>query len=99
MDFKIKFHPDAKKDYDNLDNSVKIKVVKLLKKLSTQPKLGKPLGNTNLSDLTGLFKLYVENKKYRIVYKIVDKELLILIIGIGKRDNNDIYNIVNKRNK
>lgn len=99
MDFKIKFHPEAKKEYDNLDNSVKIKVIKLFNKLKKEPELGKPLGNNNLTNLSGFYKLYVENKKYRIVYKILNNELQVFILGIGKRENNDIYKVVNNRIK
>ena len=42
-------------------------------------------------DLTGYRKLYVDRKKIRIVYKIVDQNILIQIIAIGKWEEMAAY--------
>ncbi|MGL4369752.1 MAG: type II toxin-antitoxin system RelE family toxin, partial [Spirochaetota bacterium] len=96
----IEFIPEAAKDYKELDGSVKKKVSKKLEELSLNPFLGEALGNKFNVNLSGFYKIYVENKKYRIVYRIIGEEIEIIEIwGIGKRDKEEIYKIIGKRFK
>lgn len=91
MKFKIIFHPDAAREISGLDNQQKLLVLKQIKKLSLTPATGKKLGNKQGLDLTGYRKMYADRKKIRIVYKIVEKKILVQIIAIGKRDNMKAY--------
>lgn len=91
MNYKIKLHPEAQKEFKELDKSVQIIILKQFKKITINPHIGQHLGNINNLNLTGYYKLYADNKKIRIVYKVENDNLLILIFGIGKRDNNKIY--------
>ncbi len=97
MSYKIVFHEEAVKDLDNLDNSLKIFVLMQIKKLSENPELGDYLGNKAGMNLTGFRKLYLLKKKLRIVYKIVESELVVFIIAISKRDIGEVYNIASER--
>ena len=46
------------------------------------------------------YKLYIVKKKYRIVYRIMVQHIEVVeIIGIGKRDKEEIYKLVAKRLK
>jgi len=89
--FKIIFHPDAAREIFVLDNRQKFLVLKQIKKLSLTPGNGKQLGNKQGLDLSGYRKMYADQKKIRIVYKIVEKKILVQIIAIGKRDNMKVY--------
>ncbi len=74
-------------DIPKLDKRIKEIIRRKIEKLIEEPYLGFPLrGN-----LAGFYKLKVSN--YRIVYKIQNDRLIILIIAIGKRDNNLVYEI------
>lgn len=66
-------------------------VLKQIKKISISPTLGKKLGSRKDLDLIGYRKRYVDRKKIRIVYKIVDQNILIQIIAIGKREEMAAY--------
>ncbi len=96
----IEFIPEAAKDYKELDGSIKKKVARKLEELSINPFIGEALGNKFNVNLSGFYKIYVENKKYRIVYRIIGEEIEIVEIwGIGKRDKEEIYKIIGKRLK
>ena len=97
MLYKIKFHPLAEKELLNLDGSVKKLVIKQITKLSNNPNYGEDLGNKHGFDLTGYKKIYVNNKKIRIIYKVENEKVLIEIIAIGKREDFEVYQDADKR--
>jgi mRNA interferase RelE/StbE len=100
MAYKIEFLPDAEKDFEALDGSIKEEAVKKIDSLTKNPFLGKPLGNKYGIDLTGFYKLYLAKKKYRIVYRLIGKYIEVIeIVGIGKRDEEEIYRLVARRLK
>ena len=99
MAYRIEFIPEAAEDYKALEEGVKAKVDKRLEQLSDNPFLGERLGNKFNIDLTGYYKIYVNAKKHRIVYRLVSPEdiEIIEIWGIGKRDKEEIYRTIGKR--
>ena len=100
MAYKTEFLPDAEKDFDSLDKSVRKEAIKKIDDLSNNPFTGKPLGNKLGINLTGFYKLYFAKKKYRIVYRLIGEHIEVIeIIGIGKRDKEKIYQLAAKRIK
>ena len=95
--YDFKFYEEAEKDLEKLNNSVKKLFVKKLTQIIKNPEIGKDLGNKNNLNLAGLKKVYFDNKRYRIVYEIREKEIIIHIIAIGKRDNMKVYKKANLR--
>jgi len=89
--YKIKFNELVDLDLSKLDNSVKIKVLKKLQKISENPEIWKNLWNKLGLNLSWYKKTYVDNKKIRIVYKIIDDKIEILIIAIWKREDKKVY--------
>jgi mRNA interferase RelE/StbE len=100
MAYKIEFLPDAAKDFDLLDKSLRKEAGKKIDTLSKNPFLGKPLGNKSGINLTGFYKLYFAKKHYRIVYRLIGEHIEVIeIFGIGKRDKEEIYRLAAKRLK
>jgi mRNA interferase RelE/StbE len=98
MAYRIEFLPDAERDFDALDRPVKKEAAKKIDALAENPFLGKPLGKKFGIDLTGFYKLYIAKKKIRIVYRYAGGHLEVIeIVGIGKREKEEIYRLVAKR--
>ena len=97
MTYAIKFHPDAEKEFLELDKGVRERVAKQLVKITTHPELGERLGNRNGIDLSGYRKMYAEKKKIRIVYEVIEDEIMIHIMAIGERDDMTVYKTALKR--
>ncbi len=91
MPYEIKYHKNIVDDLKSLDKSVRDKVFKKLEQLKKNPNLGQPLGNKAGMDLSGFYKLYVDNRRVRIVYKAENTELCIFIIAMGQREDLEIY--------
>ena len=97
MEYEIRFHPEALKEFCALDGSIKKLVKKQLDKLKTSPLLGEELGNKNGYDLSGYRKMYVCKKQIRIVYSVEENVLRVNIITIGKREGMEVYKTATER--
>lgn len=97
MEYEIKFHPEALKEFCALDGSIKVLVKKQLEKLKKSPFLGEELGNKNGYDLTGYRKMYACKKQIRIVYSVIENVLLVNIVAIGKREDMAVYETARSR--
>ena len=95
--YSYRFHPEAEKELEKLNHSVQILFVKVLKKIIKSPQLGEDLGNKNNLELAGLKKMYFDNKRYRVVYEVIENEVMICIVAIGKRDKMEVYQKASER--
>jgi len=91
MTYKLKVKEEVEKDLSKLSSTQKILVYKQFKKLQTSPKLGQLLGNKNGYNLSGCRKMYIDKKKVRIVYSILEEIITVEVIAVGKRDDMAVY--------
>ncbi len=99
MRYSVVLTVAAAEDFRQLDGSLKEPVSKQLRKPETAPRLGEHLGNRAGLDLTGYYKLYVAKKSIRIVYRIIDHEILVEVVAIGRREDLAVYQEALKRLK
>lgn len=97
MPYKVVLTAQARQDFHTLDGSIKEQVARQLRKLETSPLLGEHLGNRGGLDLTGYYKLYAARKAIRIVYRIIEMEVIVEVVAIGKREDFDVYREAFKR--
>lgn len=95
---RVHLTDDAKEDLRDLDRSAQVLIVKALRKLEVEPeKRGQPLGSQSTSDLTGLRKLVVGDRDYRIVFQVHPDGSVCVIWVIGRRADNEVYEIARAR--
>ncbi len=97
MNYKLELLLAAHKDLSEFSNREKILIYKQFKKIQKSPELGILLGNKNGYDLSGYRKMYADNKKIRIVYKIIEDKIIIEVIAVGKRNEMEVYKKASKR--
>lgn len=103
MSWSVKYLPEATKDLSNLDGSVRKYVRKAIDKVSANPLptseggLGKPLGNKSDNNLTGFQKIKLRATGIRVVYKVIRHENDMLVIVIGAREDDEVYDIASQR--
>ena len=103
MSWKVEYLPEAVKDLKNLDGSQRVLVQKAIKKVSQNPLpeneggYGKPLGNHNKTSLAGFLKVKLRGAGLRIVYKLIRTETEMLVVIIGARADDEVYEQAQKR--
>ena len=101
--WELSFLPEAREDLRALDESQRIRVVKAIAKVQSNPLpsseggYGKPLGNKRLSQLSGLMKVKLKSDGIRIVYKLERIEHAMRIVVIGVRSDDAVYREAQKR--
>ena len=43
------------------------------------------------------YKIKLKASGYRLVYEVIDNELIIIVVIIGKRNRNEVYDIAKNR--
>lgn len=103
MPYSVVLTPAAAEDFRRLDGSLKPLIAKQLRKLESDPRVGEHLGNRAGLDLTGYYKLYAAKKSIRIVYRVIDEEVVVEIVAIGRREDLSVYqetlNRLKRRNR
>lgn len=103
MSYQINFIPEALSDLKKLDHSIRPQVVKGIQKVSQNPVsvhqggYGKPLGNKDGANLTGLFKIKFRGIGIRVVYSVEEKDGIMTIIIVSVRADNQVYQEACKR--
>lgn len=90
MSYELEFLPTALKQWNKLDNSVKSIFKKKLKERLENPKVE----SAKLSGFENVYKIKLRNLGYRLAYQVIDKKLILLVLVIGKRENNEVYKIL-----
>ena len=86
--YKLKFLPEALKEWNQLDGSIKLILRKALKKRLVQPKVP---GSELHGDLKDCYKIKLLKHGYRLVYTIEEQVLVVLVLAIDKRENSIAY--------
>lgn len=91
MIYEIRFKDGVESDLKEFDNRARKLIAKQLQKIAVSPELGELLGNKVGFDLSGCRKMYVDNKRVRIVYRIIEDKIIVEVIAIGDKDEMSVY--------
>ncbi|WP_299402482.1 type II toxin-antitoxin system RelE/ParE family toxin [Acaryochloris sp. IP29b_bin.148] len=71
-------------------------IIQRIQKLTHEPiQQGKPL----TGDLKGLYSIRAVGQRYRIVYQVKVDQVLVIVVGVGRRkdgDKKDVYRLLKK---
>lgn len=92
MNWAIAMHPDTKRDIKQLDKDAARRVAIVIDRLANNPRRDHPL----TGDLAGCHSVEAAHR-YRIVYRLENYEIKVLVIAIGKRENLEVYRLARER--
>jgi mRNA interferase RelE/StbE len=93
--YSLEFHELALKEWIKLDGSIKVQFQNALSKRLKTPHV--PSARLR-GDLQNTYKIKLRDVGYRLVYEVIDQQLVVMVIAIGKRDRNEAYQSAVKRN-
>ncbi len=92
--YRLAFEDHARTEWDRLDGSVKEPLRRLLKKRLESPHV--PSAALR-GDLVNCYKIKLLKQGYRLIYQVIDQQLIVLVISVGKRDKSAVYEAAMKR--
>ena len=94
--YRLKFVPDAWREWQALDGSIKQALKPLLAKRLQNPHVP---GSLLHRELAGCYKIKLLKQGYRLVYAVENGELIVLVLSVGKRKDDAAYLAAAKRTK
>ena len=93
MSYELAFLDDALKEWCKLDNSVRQQFKKKLVERLEQP----DIPSARLFGSENRFKIKLRSAGFRLVYEVRDSELLVVVVAVGKRERNAVYEAAGRR--
>jgi mRNA interferase RelE/StbE len=93
--YGLKFLPTALKEWKKLDSSIQSQLKKKLKERLQTPRVPA----SRLHGLENHYKIKLRSSGYRLVYEIIENEIVVLVVAVGKRDKSLVYRNAAKRIK
>ncbi|GFO73588.1 mRNA interferase RelE/StbE [Bathymodiolus japonicus methanotrophic gill symbiont] len=93
MTYKLGFHQSAKKEWDALDQQIQKQFKKKLNERLEQPRVE----SSRLNGMTDCYKIKLRSVGYRLVYQVIDEQLIVSVVAVGKREKNKAYKAAIKR--
>ena len=87
MIYNLEFKPKALKEWGKLGHTVKEQFKKKLKERLENPRVSKD----KLSGYENVYKIKLREVGYRLAYEVKDEEIVVLVLGVGKREKDKIY--------
>ena len=90
MSYELEFLPSALKEWQKLDNSIKVQFKKKLSERLENPKVTKD----KLRGYEDVYKIKLRDVGNRLAYQVKDDEIVVLVLVVGKRENNEVYEML-----
>jgi len=93
MTYELAFKQEAWKEWGRLDANMREQFKKKLLERLSHPRLP----SARLSGQKDRYKIKLRSAGYRLVYEVRDRELVVIVIAVGKRERNAVYTAAAKR--
>ena len=94
MTYKLAFNESALKEWKKLGHTLQVQFKNKLKERLENPRVQ----SSQLHGRKDQYKIKLRGAGYRLVYRVEDDIVTVTVIGVGKRENDDIYNATLNRN-
>lgn len=95
MSYNLEFKPKALKEWKKLNSTIKEQFKKKLIERLENPKVPKD----KLSGYENVYKIKLRSIGYRLAYEVKEEQIVVLVLTVGKRENNQAYNNLANREK
>lgn len=93
MSYTVKFREEAFKEWRKLDKSLQQQFANKLKKCCDNPHIP----SARLRGIKDSYKIKLGASGFRLVYQVIDDQLVIAVVAVGKRERSDVYHLASER--
>lgn len=93
MTYKLKFLPAAQKEWNKLAPPIRGQFKKKLIARLENPHVPA----SKLRGFDSVYKIKLRTTGYRLAYEVIDDEVVVYVLAIGKRDKDAVYKKLMKR--
>jgi mRNA interferase RelE/StbE len=93
MNYELVFKDEALKEWKKLDSNLREVFKNKLAERLKEPHIPSSL----LRGMSDCYKIKLRGAGYRLVYQVRDKEVVVVVIAVGKRDRNLVYKMAKGR--
>ena len=91
--YKLEFLASAAKDWRKLDSSVQSQFEKKLREHLAHPHVVA----LRLRELRNCYKIKLRKSGFRLIYRVDDDRIVVIVITVGKREQSEAYATAAKR--
>lgn len=93
MPFNLEFKKSALKEWQKLGATVQQQFANKLRERLENPHVQADM----LSGAEGMYKIKLRQSGYRLVYKVEQQIVTVVVLAVGKRERNEVYKKALKR--
>ncbi|PYD39319.1 type II toxin-antitoxin system RelE/ParE family toxin [Serratia plymuthica] len=93
MTYSLEFEEHALKEFKKLAPVLRDQFKKKLATVLENP----CIPANRLSGLPDCYKIKLKASGYHLVYRVIDEEIVVLVLSIGKRERSEAYTAAKKR--
>ncbi|MBF7957107.1 type II toxin-antitoxin system RelE family toxin [Rahnella victoriana] len=87
MSYDLVFDSRALKEFQKMGESLKLQFKKKLADVLEQPHIPA----NRLRGLPDCYKIKLRASGYRLVYQVIDAQIVVLVLSVGKRERSEVY--------
>ena len=87
MTFSLEFDQRALKEWHKLGDTVRQQFKKKLAEILVNPRVEA----NRLRDLPDCYKIKLRSAGYRLIYQVIDQEVVVFVVAVDKRENEAAY--------
>ena len=93
MTYRLEFLPSARKEWDKLGATLREQFKKKLADRLTRPRVQADA----LRGMPDHYKIKLRAAGYRLVYRVEDQRITVVVVAVGKRERSEVYEAAKKR--
>ena len=91
--YRLEFVPSALKEWRKLGATVRNQFAKKLDERLSGPRVS----SAKLTGISDCYKIKLRKAGYRLVYRVDDDRIVIIVIEVGKRERSEAYKTATNR--
>lgn len=93
MTYRLEFLPSARKEWDKLGATLREQFKKKLAERLSHPRIPADA----LRGMADHYKIKLRSAGYRLVYRVEDERITVVVVAVGRRERSEIYKAARKR--